>query len=218
MSDDSSSSSSSSPTVKRARLSEARAIAAVPGLFLCESFVDAASESALLRCLDALPWSTALKRRVQHYGHVYDYKARGVAPAAAPAIPDLCVEVATRLLTLEVAHDAAEFDQLIVNEYLPGQGIGAHVDAAVFGPLIASVSLGAGIVMRFSREGHEPCDVWLPRRSAVLLTGEARTLWKHAIAHVKSDPGHGARQRRVSLTFRSVQSHRQRPVDANREI
>ena len=42
------------------------------------------------------------------------------------------------------------YDQLIVNEYIPGHGISAHVDAPkVFDDIITSVSLGSTCVMEF---------------------------------------------------------------------
>ena len=95
-------------------------------------------------------------------------------------------------------------NQLIVNEYEPGQGISAHIDAPCFGPAIATLSLGSACVMRFSNgDRHE--DVWLDRRMCVVLTGPARSEWTHAIPTRKSDPRHGrrlARSRRLSLTFR----------------
>jgi alkylated DNA repair dioxygenase AlkB len=186
------------------------AIAAVPGLFLCLNVLDVAGERALLALVDANSWSDVLKRRVQHYGFQYDYKSRNLAPAAAPPIPDLCLELATNLRTKcglpSTTPMERQFDQLIVNEYVPGQGISAHTDASVFGACIVSVSLNSGVIMRFSRANHASVDVWLPPRSAVFLTGDARRLWKHAIAAVKSDKGHGARSRRVSLTFRTLLS------------
>lgn len=190
--------------------STSKAIDAVPGLFLCENAIDRATESALLVLFDGLTWSDVLKRRVHHFGFMYDYKSRNLAPAAAPPIPHLCVQVAETFASkCDLVHSLLPqrpFDQLIVNEYVPGQGISAHTDAAVFGACIVSLSLGSGCVMRFSRTGHATVDVFLPPRSAVFLTGDARKLWKHAIAAVKSDKGHGARSRRVSLTFRTLRA------------
>jgi alkylated DNA repair dioxygenase AlkB len=199
------------PIVKRPRRSSVQLVQCdVPGLFLCTDVIDRDAEHTLLAMIDANPWSDVLKRRVQHYGFQYNYKSRNLAPAPAPPIPDLCLQLATDLrgrcgVPGLLANDR-QFDQLIVNEYLPGQGISAHTDAAVFGDCIVSVSLGSGVTMRFSRADHVHVDVWLPPRSAVFLTGDARRLWKHAIAAVKSDKGHGARARRVSLTFRTLLS------------
>jgi alkylated DNA repair dioxygenase AlkB len=48
----------------------------------------------------------------------------------------------------------------------------------------------------------------LPPRSLLVMTGEARAIWQHAIPGRKSDPlpdgERRLRQRRLSLTFRLV--------------
>lgn len=179
---------------------------AVPGLVFVENFVTFQEEQELVNNIDAEDWVEAFpgkttSRRVQHYGFKYDYKQRTVKPTEE--MPEWAIDVATKI-------DAdAEFDQLIVNEYLPGQGITAHTDAKCFGPKIASLSLGSHCVMRFTK-GTQTIDVYLPRRSLVVLTGPARTQWKHQILFRKEDP-HPldpertlARSRRVSVTLRTV--------------
>lgn len=50
----------------------------VSGLSYIPDFIDSATESALIKTIDTQPWITELKRRVQHYGWRYDYKARSV--------------------------------------------------------------------------------------------------------------------------------------------
>ncbi|CAN1168714.1 Uncharacterized protein P8A3.02c [Linum perenne] len=78
------------------------------------------------------------------------------------------------------------FDQLIANVYQPGEGICAHVDLMRFEDGIAIVSLESSCVMHFSRV-EEICDekekvaVYLSPGSLVLLSGDARYLWKHEI-------------------------------------
>ena len=100
-------------------------------------------------------------------------------------------------------------DQVIVNEYLPGQGIAPHVDCApCFGDVIASLSLGSGCVMAFVHAGTgETRSQYLASRSLMVLRGESRFDWTHGIAARKSDRVDGmaiSRSRRVSLTFRTV--------------
>lgn len=97
---------------------------------------------------------------------------------------------------------------MIVNEYLPGQGIAAHVDCIpCFGPTILSLSLGAMTVMNFRGPHGERLERVLQPRSLLVLSGEARLAWAHGIASRKTDVIAGARiarSRRVSLTFRTV--------------
>jgi alkylated DNA repair dioxygenase AlkB len=100
-------------------------------------------------------------------------------------------------------------DQLIVNEYEPGQGIAAHVDCVpCFGPVVCSVTLGSQCVMELSATaGGGAEELLLERGSLLVLAGEARYKWRHGIRGRKADRlGEQVltRGRRVSLTFRTV--------------
>lgn len=100
-------------------------------------------------------------------------------------------------------------DQVIANEYLPGQGISAHVDCEpCFGAVIASVSLLSATEMQFrDLRTSEARAVILAPRSLLVLAGPARHDWTHAIPARRSDVIDGvriARGRRVSLTFRTM--------------
>lgn len=99
----------------------------IPGLRYVADHVDKAREQALIALVDRQPWLTELRRRVQHYGYRYDYKGRKVGPEMyLGPLPDwllpLCQQLKDAGLTPRVA------DQVIVNEYEPGQGIAPHVD------------------------------------------------------------------------------------------
>jgi alkylated DNA repair protein alkB family protein 8 len=184
--------------------------AAVPGLRRVADWTSPEEADALLRAIDAAPWSTQLKRRVQHYGHRYDYGRRSVAAASratVPPLPEWARRVAARLAA-EGLMDR-EADQVIVNEYLPGQGISAHVDCVpCFGPVVAAISLGSGCLMDFTHpEDGSKAAVPLAPGSLLVMTGPARFTWRHAIAARRSDPGPAGRVprgRRVSVTFRTV--------------
>ncbi|WP_021592153.1 alpha-ketoglutarate-dependent dioxygenase AlkB [Actinomadura welshii] len=157
--------------------------------------------------VDAAPWSSQLRRRVQHYGHRYDYGSRGVGGAPAPPLPGWAMALVRRLH--EEGHFERPADQVIVNEYLPGQGISAHVDRVpAFGPVVASVSLLSGCVMEFTHPQDKTCvPVRLEPGSLCVMTGPARFTWRHAIPARKSDPGPDGRVprgRRVSVTLRTV--------------
>jgi alkylated DNA repair dioxygenase AlkB len=90
-------------------------------------FVAAAEEAACIAALDGGAWDTTLKRRVQHFGYRYDYRARTVtADAYLGPLPDWLEALCGRLV--EGGYFARRPDQVIANEYLPGQGISAHVD------------------------------------------------------------------------------------------
>jgi len=108
-------------------------------------------------------------------------------------------------------------DQMIVNEYEPGAGIGAHRDMAVFADAIVCVGLGSTCVMQFShsRSGRDE-HILLEPRSALVLSGDARSAWEHSIPARRADVWMNrelARSRRVSLTFRKTLATSSGPPD-----
>ena len=176
------------------------AVPDIPGLEYLPNFISVDEERALIKAIDGQPWLNDLKRRVQHYGYKYDYKARAVTPDSYLGPLPEWLEPVTRKLPFQP-------DQAIVNEYEPGQGISAHIDCVpCFGTMIASLSLGSGAVMQFTN-CNEKQEIYLEPRSLIVLSGEARFRWTHAIPARKSDIVNGLkfdRSRRLSLTFRTV--------------
>jgi alkylated DNA repair dioxygenase AlkB len=180
----------------------------VPGLIYLPDYIDVPTETALIKTIDAQPWITELKRRVQHYGYRYDYKARSIAPESRLGpLPEWLSSYCEQL------HIDGYFqeppDQVIVKEYQPGQGIASHIDCVpCFTETITSLSVGSPCIMEFTHvKTHEKIPMLLEPRSLVVLSGDARYRWKHAIPHRKSDRYNGSiflRGRRLSLTFRKV--------------
>ena len=170
----------------------------VPGLRYLPEYVTRADERALVEAIDALPWNTEWRRRRQPYGAGY---GRG---GAAPPIPDWGRLLADRMFADGVTD--VPFDQMLVNEYLPGQGITPHRDYAPFGRTVVSLSLLSPCVMDFRHRasGRRERLLLLPR-SLLVLSDEARYDWEHGIARRKGDVWHGQqveRGRRLSVTFR----------------
>jgi alkylated DNA repair dioxygenase AlkB len=180
----------------------------ISGLRYVPEYINAATEAALIQTIDAQPWLTDLKRRVQHYGYKYDYKARGITQdLRLGPIPDWLAGLCDRLHAEDIFSKRP--DQVIINEYQPGQGITPHIDCIpCFGETIASISVGSTCVMEFTRpETKEKTAQLLEPRSLVVLQGDVRYKWQHAIPQRKADIWNGqkfTRGRRISLTFRTV--------------
>lgn len=176
----------------------------ISGLILHLGFLNSDEQREALAQIDAAPWRGDLKRRVQHYGYRYDYTARKVDHSMRLGdLPPFASAIARKLF--DVGLTAEVPDQLIVNEYQPGQGISAHVDCEpCFKDNIVTISLGWVYEMDFiSLATKEVRSTLLELGSAVVMTGESRYQWQHRIQARKSD--HGIpRGRRVSLTFRNV--------------
>ncbi len=190
--------------------------AAVPdGLVYRAGFLNEERERELLTWIDSEEssvWLGDLSRRVQHYGYKYDYRYHGIDTSAHLGSLPQRLEGLGRDVVLSVGglcHPIETFDQAIVNEYLPGQGIAPHTDRDCFGPVVATVSLNSDVVMDFVGPDGRSYSQMLQRRSLVLLTGAARAEWRHGIAKRKNDRDPVSeqvipRERRVSITFRTV--------------
>lgn len=179
-----------------------------PGALCLAGFISPSEEAALVGHLDGGEWNSELRRRVQHFGYRYDYRARAVtAEAFLGPLPSWLASLSDRLARAGLAGRGP--DQVIANEYLPGQGISAHVDCVpCFDDTIVSISLLSRCEMVFRhRPGGATRAIILEPCSALVLTGAARYDWTHEIPARKSDIVEGRkveRSRRISLTFRKV--------------
>ena len=189
----------------------------IPGLNYVPDFLDEAQERRLIGWIDQQPWNSELKRRVQHYGWRYDYKAREVdASMRLGPLPAALAAPAERLFKEQLVPQLP--DQVIINEYKAGQGIAPHIDVPGFSDVIATISLLESWEMTFhaprgrATAGRKRVEVLLQRRSAAIMRDEARYQWKHEIRKRRSDPAlneggeRRPRRRRISLTFRKVRA------------
>lgn len=180
----------------------------ISGLTYLPQFVSPAQQAALISAVDAEPWLGDLKRRVQHYGYKYDYRARRVEPSMYLGTLPEWAQVLAKRFSAE-GYMAERADQMIVNEYLPGQGIARHVDCVpCFADTILSLSLGSACEMQFAHvKTKQRKSLLLEPGSLLVMQGEARHRWQHGIPARLSDVVDGVRQprsRRISLTFRRV--------------
>ena len=96
------------------------------------------------------------------------------------------------------------FDQMIVNNYVPGEGLTPHIDLHAFADGVAVVSLQSAVVMDMyppvvcgvpnSEGGMEyetSYPVWLAPGDVLFLSGDARWRWRHGIAKRRHDPPRG---------------------------
>lgn len=178
----------------------------INGIVYQNDFLNVEEERLIMSEIDNAAWNTNLKRRVQHYGYIYDYKKKNIdQDLKIGKLPGWLLLLESKIKTnfnLE-----SSFDQVIINEYEPGQGISNHVDCVpCFEDVIISISLLSSCIMQFSRD-KEQQEIFLQPRSILLLSGEARYNWKHGIKAIKNDKWLNnviPRKRRVSITFRKI--------------
>lgn len=138
----------------------------------------------------------------------------------ASPLPDTLSFLVDRMVTRELYSRSNPPEFCIVNEYRDDQGISAHVENFRFVSPVCGLTLGDADSIRF-HELRKPddgsvrtggagrasqelrtgkrVDVRLPRRSLLVMAGDAREKWQHEICRKKRPKG----WRRVSLTFRA---------------
>lgn len=179
------------------------------GLAFTPDFITVEREVDIISWLDTRPWLNDLTRRTQHFGYGYNYKNKKLVPA--PPLEGPVLDFANVLSATGIINPV----QCIVNEYTRNQGIAGHIDNLSFGGIVLGLSIAGDAVMTFerARTGHPPerFDLFLPRRSLVMLSGEARYEWTHSIDKRVTYIDNTGRKvtkpqdyRRISLTYREL--------------
>ncbi|EEA06910.1 oxidoreductase, 2og-Fe(II) oxygenase family protein [Cryptosporidium muris RN66] len=184
------------------------------GLNIYNNILDDGEGEKLLDWIDKYGiWEEGLSRRVQHYGFGFDYKNKIISPKWVRDIPIKIEMIINRLLLHNIV--TSRPDQITINEYIAGQGIGPHIDSHhTIGNYIAVVSLGSGVGMDFyelqlsdskSFKKQKKHSIYIPKNSVYTMSSNIRYCWQHGIKKRYTDNIDGniiKRHRRVSLTFR----------------
>ena len=176
-----------------------------PGFLYRPDFITVEQEAALLKEIDGVEFSdfelrgVVARRRVAFFGASYD------ATRDSPPMPAFLFPLRDRVAAWASVAPAA-FAMSLINEYRPGAPIGWHRDAPQY-DIVAGVSLLSDCRMRFRNyvsPGRKPDglrrtathEILLDRRSAYLMTGEARSGYEHHVPPVTA--------LRYSITFRTL--------------
>jgi alkylated DNA repair dioxygenase AlkB len=183
----------------------------INGLYYIEDVV--INSEHIINILDCKEWTNISKningRLVQHYGYIYDYRsrnARTTAPPFLPSLKDLKQNLSDMCVSLDLKTDTIDFNQCIVNNYCPGQGISKHIDSSVFGDVIGCYTLNSGCNMVF-RHNDDVFKLYVKPNSLYIMSADARYKWTHEMESKKYDIVDGMkvdRTRRISITFRTM--------------
>lgn len=85
-------------------------------------------------------------------------------------------------------------NHVLINEYLPGQGIMPHKDGDTYHPVVCTVSLGAPLVLEIygaredgTRESEPRWKIYQEPRSLLITTDKLYTDYFHGISEVLAD-------------------------------
>jgi DNA oxidative demethylase len=183
----------------------------LPGLAYREELIGEHEEAALIAAIEGIALSPFRfqgwtgKRLTHTFGWRYDFDDRSFE--AAEPLPDWLLLLRDQAADF-AGVDSQDFVHALVTRYDPGAPIGWHRDRPQFGKVVG-VSLANGATLRFRRRSgscFQRANLEVARRSAYLLSGEAREQWEHSIAP--------AERLRLSVTFRTL-SDRGRALATN---
>mmetsp|Transcript_24569 Transcript_24569/g.29771 ORF Transcript_24569/g.29771 Transcript_24569/m.29771 type:complete len:300 (+) Transcript_24569:443-1342(+) len=126
-------------------------VSGLPTVYYVPEYITSEEEKTLLSRVDApnSKWTQLKRRRVQNWGGIVHPK--GMVPSA---LPDWIKGLIARLFEdTGVFQDS--LNHVLINEYNPGEGILSHEDGPLYFPAVAILSLGATVVIRFTRKSRD---------------------------------------------------------------
>eukprot|EP01059_Diplonema_ambulator_P032868 TRINITY_DN6642_c2_g1_i1.p1 TRINITY_DN6642_c2_g1~~TRINITY_DN6642_c2_g1_i1.p1 ORF type:complete len:449 (+),score=179.03 TRINITY_DN6642_c2_g1_i1:182-1348(+) len=183
------------------------------GLLYIPEFITEEEERMIINWVYDNDWDDnggRMKRRVRQYGYRFMHENGSTLEKTNP-VPEFLRFLFERMQNITgegtFAIPRVDPNQILINEYLPGQGIKLHLDKKdLFDGIISSISLNSDCVMQLKKGGKVYNQV-LHRRSYLCLTGPARNDWQHGIQGQTHDVINGVmrpRDTRLSITFRRV--------------
>ncbi len=168
----------------------------IPGLFIETDWITRERERELADALgdgaDRGVHSVCGRHRIDRYG-------AGVV-ASGYRTGNVCLEVPACLGPLRAELEPVlDANAITVAWYAPGDVVRPHADRKTCGEVIVVVSLLSDAVMRMSPWSKDPSksqDFLVPRRSLLIMRGEARHDWLHEILPVHS--------LRIAIVFRQA--------------
>ncbi|KAH0607105.1 uncharacterized protein H6S33_003093 [Morchella sextelata] len=196
------------------------------------NFISPSEESQLLSQIASAPkpkWTILTHRRLQTWPSAL---SKSNILLAEPLPSWLELPIIPRMQELGIWDNSPhkQPNHVLVNEYKPGEGIMAHEDGPAYHPMVATVSLGAPIVLEVFEKsedglGEAKFRILQEPRSLLVTTDDMYTTHLHGIAQQTVDENIGPetvanwdllgekdlfadgrydRQIRTSLTYRDV--------------
>ncbi|PIA51491.1 hypothetical protein AQUCO_01100376v1 [Aquilegia coerulea] len=122
-------------------------VGSLPTLIYIPDFITETEQTQLLNHIYKAPitkWKSLKNRRLQNWGGVVHEK--GLLPQA---LPPWLTKITQRICQRTGLFPSA-INHVLINEYLPDQGIMPHQDGPAYFPVVAILSLGCPAVMNFT--------------------------------------------------------------------
>ncbi|KAJ8716881.1 hypothetical protein PYW07_003508 [Mythimna separata] len=168
-----------------------RVITAPETAYYISEFITPTEEKGILTNIYASPkpkWTQLSNRRLQNWGGIPHHNGM-----IAETIPQWLDKYLEKIHNLKLMDDKRP-NHVLVNEYLPGQGIMPHLDGSLFYPTITTISAGSHIVLNFIEPTEDNTistkpafSFLLEPRSLLILQEKLYTRYLHCIEEVKED-------------------------------
>ncbi|GMN49584.1 hypothetical protein TIFTF001_018748 [Ficus carica] len=122
-------------------------VGSLPTLMYIPEFVTHTEQTNLLNNINGAPvskWKSLKNRRLQNWGGVVHEKG-----LLSQDLPPWLMKV-TQKIYEETLLFPSPINHVLINEYLPNQGIMRHQDGPAYFPVVAILSLGSPVVMDFT--------------------------------------------------------------------
>ncbi|XVE95743.1 hypothetical protein REPUB_Repub02eG0125700 [Reevesia pubescens] len=119
----------------------------LPTLFYIPDFITDSEQAHLLNYIYQAPlskWKSLKNRRLQNWGGVVLEKG-----LLSQDLPSWLAKITERICEESGLFPSA-INHVLINEYLPNQGIMPHQDGPAYYPVVAILSLGSPVVMDFT--------------------------------------------------------------------
>nr|WBF70433.1 hypothetical protein [Megavirus caiporensis] len=175
----------------------------IPGLWYIPNYLSNDTIKSIEKKINKIKFepitNSPNSRLVAHFGYRYSYDRSGIQ-LADPVPLDLSNLVSMDNINNIIGEKIIdkEFDQLIINEYKPGQQISFHTDhTKQFGPIIACITIGESVPIKF-KYGNIIKEINIETGSIYIMTRGSRYQWQHSLKN-------NSQGTRYSLTFRTIQ-------------
>ncbi|XP_027078794.2 alkylated DNA repair protein ALKBH6 homolog isoform X2 [Coffea arabica] len=122
-------------------------VGSVPTVIYLPDFITDEEEQHLLNTIYTAPvskWKVLKNRRLQNWGGIVHEKG-----LLAQDLPTWLTRITARIYEKSGLFPSA-INHVLINEYLPDQGIMPHQDGPAYFPVVAILSLGSPVVMDFT--------------------------------------------------------------------
>uniref|UniRef100_A0A8W7PP06 Fe2OG dioxygenase domain-containing protein n=1 Tax=Anopheles coluzzii TaxID=1518534 RepID=A0A8W7PP06_ANOCL len=170
-----------------------------PSIYYLPDFITKEEECAIMQAVDKTPrprWTQLSNRRLINYGGVPHPKGM-----IAEDIPVWLHHYVERINQLNVYAEGIKANHVLVNEYLPGQGIMPHLDGPLFFPTITTISCGSHTVLEYYEQTEDASgqsgsgslvrqhktSVLLEPRSLLVVKDDMYHKYLHSIAEREED-------------------------------